>query len=115
MATDVLEMIEWAKNTIAEKDMFGMDEINAGRYGELRARGVLSECKKEIESLRKDREKLVAVLSDLVLEGDHADFCKYVRCINRNCTCMDRTIYNIPAIRERARATLKELGEMEWN
>jgi FtsZ-binding cell division protein ZapB len=63
--SDILEKIQWAKDTITNKELFGLDELNASLAREKRARGVLTDAKKEIESLRQENEKLCEKIYNL--------------------------------------------------
>lgn len=52
--TDILEHIEWARQTIKDKEMFGLDPLNASFSRERRASGALLSAKQAIEELRKE-------------------------------------------------------------
>lgn len=52
--TDILEHIEWARQTIKDKEMFGLDPLNASFSRERRANGALLSAKQAIEELRKE-------------------------------------------------------------
>mgnify|MGYP000029424415 CR=1 FL=1 len=57
--TDILDEIEWAVDTIRDRLMFGMEEapLQAAYFREKRAKGILIDCKKEIEKLRSELNK----------------------------------------------------------
>lgn len=50
--SEILEQIEWARNTIKDRVMFGMDGLQAAYSRERRANGTLLSCKQEILKLR---------------------------------------------------------------
>lgn len=59
----ILKNIEWACDTIRNREKFGLDELNAARARERRAKGVLLDAKIEIENLQKQIEALKAELA----------------------------------------------------
>lgn len=51
--SDILDTIEWAINTIRNKERFGLDDYGAALARERRAKGVLIDAKEEIARLQK--------------------------------------------------------------
>lgn len=60
--SDILESIDWAKNTIKDRLMFGMEDapLQAAYSRERRASGVLLKCRKEITHLTERVKELEA-------------------------------------------------------
>jgi len=56
------EKIEWAVNTIRDKETFGLDQLNASLARERRAKGVLIDCRKEIQKIKQQLEEAVSVI-----------------------------------------------------
>ena len=59
------ERIEWALNTIRDKETFGLDQLNASLSRERRAKGVLLDCKKEIQQLKQQLESMTNKCAEL--------------------------------------------------
>jgi hypothetical protein len=56
---DIIVLIDWACETIREKQMFGLEsEFKAALSREMRAKGVLLDCKEYILELEKKIEEL---------------------------------------------------------
>lgn len=53
---NILDKIEWAIQTIRDQLLFGIDEFGAAKVREIRAKGVLLDCKEEITRLKKALE-----------------------------------------------------------
>jgi hypothetical protein len=65
--SDIITKIQWARNTINDKLMFGLDDLNASLSRERRAKGVLMDCEKEINKLEqqlKEAESVIEFYSD---------------------------------------------------
>ena len=54
---EIINLINWAVNTIRDKEKFGRDELSASRARELRAKGVLLDCKKYILNDEEDSDE----------------------------------------------------------
>ena len=63
--SDILQTIQWAEDTIENRLMFGMDDLNAALVRESRARGVLSECAEVIKSKDQGIQRLKDALRDM--------------------------------------------------
>lgn len=55
---DTVSNLEWAISTIREQLMFGLDELNAAKSRERRAKGVMLAAVKEIQSLEAENNEL---------------------------------------------------------
>lgn len=91
--SDILEAIEWARNTIKDRLKFGLDDLNAARSRERRASGVLISCKHEIIRLQGQ----VGILKECVeyVKASHVCICpqKDSECasglICSHCACVE--------------------------
>lgn len=59
---DIKEKLLWAINTIRDKEMFGLDELNASLSRERRAKGSMLDAVKAIDELEKQNAELKAEL-----------------------------------------------------
>lgn len=66
---DIIKSIEWAVDTIRCKERFGLSELQAAYNRERRAKGVLRDCKKEIEKLTKENAGLRSKLGRVQKEN----------------------------------------------
>lgn len=69
----VVDLLDWAIDTIREKVMFGRDELGAALSRELRAKGVMLGAKKYIlqleEELEKEKKVVDAMASFVIPSG----------------------------------------------
>jgi hypothetical protein len=68
--SEIIKSIEWARNTIQDRLMFGMEDapLQAAYAREKRASGVLLDCKNEILFLKKEYQKLKTALEVAINE-----------------------------------------------
>lgn len=88
---EIIQAIDWARETINEKLMFGQDEPSAGFSRERRACGVLLECKKFIEQLKEELKKereCVDILLKYPKDSLHTSVCDvWSYCDKAKCDC----------------------------
>jgi len=68
MSLDIVKTLNWAIDTIRDKQMFGQDELGAALSRERRAKGAMIGAVKEIESLKS------ALLEVARINDEHHDF-----------------------------------------
>ena len=79
---EILSLIDWAVNTIRDRELFGRDELGAALARERRAKSVLLDCKEEIEKLHKENLRLREIIresKEYINIADFKDLPEYIK------------------------------------
>lgn len=108
MSLDIIETIDWAMNTIRDRVMFGLDDLNAAYSRERRAKGALGDAKKVILQLQKKNKELTEALQSIafVEEPEQSSMFYWLK---KTPSEMATTLSNDTFL---AREVLKKVGEL---
>jgi len=84
---NLLKKIDWAVDTIRDQLMFGRDALGAAKSRELRAKGVLLDCKEDFTSLQSELNTIIKYYKDTYKDTEW-DMC----CNGFECGCMGKPI-----------------------